>query len=298
MLPEIKNTTDIIGFVRKEISKECGIDEGVPVICGTTDAAAEAFSVGVLEPGDTLLMYGSSAFLINLSSKILDDTPYPGAPYLVDGLIDNCLGMGTAGSLTVWLKNVMAKDLIKKENLFNINAFDELFKEAEGIPVGSNGLLVLPYFQGKRLPIPNPYAKGAIFGLGLNHTRGDLVHAFFEGVGYGMSQMLNTIDSCSGIKNLIATGGGTKTPLWLQIVSDISGMKQKVPKIKIGASYGDALLAGRAIGKFKSSREIKRLIEFDYEILPDSNKHEEYKKFVKLYSDLYLNTKNIMKNII
>ena len=298
MLPEIRNTTDVIGNVKKEVAIECGIDEGVPVICGTTDAAAEAFSVGILEPGDTLLMYGSSAFLINISSTLIKDTPYPGAPYLLDGLIDNCLGMGTAGSLTMWLKNVIAKDLLEKENSSNINSFDELFKEAEGIPVGSNGLIVLPYFQGKRLPVSNPYAKGMIFGLSLNHTRGDIVHAFFEGIGFGMSQMLSTINSCSKIKNLIATGGGTKTPLWLQIVSDISGMKQKVPKIKIGASYGDALLAGVGIGKLKSPEEIKRLVKFDYEVLPNFKNNKEYKKYESFYSELYLNTKDIMKKII
>lgn len=85
--------------------------------------------------------------------------------------------MATTGSLTRWLRDNTAKELLEREAQGRLNAYDALFSEAEGIPPGSDGLVVLPYFQGERMPVLDPRARGAYFGLNLRHTRGHLVHA-------------------------------------------------------------------------------------------------------------------------
>ena len=147
----------------------------------------------------------------------------------------------------------MAKELLLQEETGGENAYAALFKEAEGIPVGSDGLIVLPYFQGERMPIQDPKAKGVLFGLNLQHTRGHIIHAAFEGVGYGISQNLQLFaDAGIEIGRVTAVGGGTKSLQWLQIVSDICGITQEVPEVTVGASYGDALMAGLAIGTIEN----------------------------------------------
>ena len=297
LLPRICRTTEIVGSVTSSAAFETGLSAGTPVICGTTDAAAEAVSVGVVDVGDTMLMYGSTAFMIHLTKQPIQNRLLWKAPFVIDGRYGNCLGMGTTGSLTTWFKDQFAKDLITQEESNGLNAFDMLFKEAEGIDPGSNGLLVLPYFLGQRMPIADPLARGTIFGITLNHTRGHIMRAVFEGIGYGIGEMLSCLPEDSFPKMVKAVGGGVKTPLWLQIVSDITGVSQSVPMIKIGASYGDALLAGIGMGVFTKDDIKNDIIEDDFCINPNTQNTEVYIKYRKLYSCLVNQTRDIMHNL-
>jgi xylulokinase len=297
MLPRICDTTDIIGTVTPEAAGQTGLAVGTPVICGTTDAAAEAVSVGVTEPGDTMLMYGSTAFMLHVSGEPLKNELLWKAPYVIKGCYDNCAGMGTTGSLTTWIRNVMARDLVQLEKEGGKNAFDALFGEAAAISPGSDGLLVLPDFLGRRAPVEDPLARGVFFGLRLDHTRGHLVHAAFEGIGFGISQLFDLLPEQVKRTEVCAAGGGVKTLLWLQIVSDICGIRQMVPQVKIGASYGDALLAGLGVGIVESPSAIKKMINVESVVEPDSRNKCIYRKYKELYRELYAKTEDIMHKI-
>ena len=155
-------------------------------------------------------------------------------------------GLATSGTLTHWFRDHMAKEL-KTED-----AFPELAKEAASSPVGANGLLMLPYFSGERTPIHDVNAKGAIFGLNLTHTRGDLYRALIEGIAHGTRHVTDTFAEVGhSPKRVLAVGGGTQNALWLQTTSDISGLNQIVSKHSTGASFGDAFLAAMAVDLVK-----------------------------------------------
>lgn len=299
MLPHVANSTySIIGRVTRKASVETGLCEGTPVICGTTDAGAEAVSVGVVNPGDTMLMYGSTAFYSHVTDKSVTDSSLWGTGFTIDNRYAYTGGMATTGSLTKWIKNQLAKDLVIKERNAGIDAYQELFQEAESIPPGSNGLIVLPYFQGERMPIMDPFAKGVFFGLNLSHTRGHLVHAALEGVGFGIDQNLALLRKAGFcIDTVTAVGGGTKCKLWLQIVSDICDITQQVPKITIGASYGDALLAGLAVGSIRSPDDIKKLVTTHYIVSPRNENKETYMHLKTIYRELYERNKDIMHEL-
>ena len=301
MLPKVVNTSDVIGYVTKKAAEETGLAEGTPVICGTTDAGAEALSSGVACPGDTMIMYGSTAFLLHVMAPA---TVYNGklwpTPYVVPKFDCICAGTSTAGSITKWLKNEFAKDLVEKEKRGELNAFDALFREAENCPIGSDGLMLLPYFMGQRMPSPNPNATGLMIGLTLRHTRGHVVRAAFEGIGYNIAEILSLLgpDFNSHKDNVRAIGGGTKTPLWLQIVSDISNVTQTVPKVKLGASYGDALLAGLGVGLVRDESAISAMVQTDYVIHPDQKRHNQYLKYFDLFDRLYKTNQTLMSDIL
>lgn len=299
MLPQIAESTySIVGEVTKKAAKETGLAVGTIVICGTTDAGAEAVSVGVIDPGDTMLMYGSTAFYINVMEKKLEDSKLWSNPYTILGRYSCAGGMATTGSLTKWMKEEFSKDLVKVEKEGGENAYAALFKEAEDISVGSDGLVVLPYFQGERMPIQDPQAKGVFFGLNLRHTRGHLIHAVFEGIGYGICQNLDLLRNVGiSLNRVTAVGGGTKSHLWLQIVSDICGITQVVPEITIGASYGDALMAGLGAGVIESPDQIKKLVKIKEIIEPDMDKYEQYKKYLNIYQQLYERNKDLMHEL-
>ena len=121
--------------------------------------------------------------------------------------------------------------------------------EAARTPAGADGLVVLPYFAGERTPIFDPHARGVVAGLTLRHGRGHVFRAVYEGIAYGIRQILEVFEEAAGpAARLVAVGGGTQGGLWTQIVTDVTGREQDLPAETIGASYGDALLAAIGTG--------------------------------------------------
>ena len=293
-LPKVAKTTDVIGYVTKAAAQETGLAEGTPVIAGTTDAGAEAVSVGVVEPGDMMLMYGSTMFIVYLTENVCENVGLSATPYTIDGNYALIAGMATTGSLTRWIRDQFGRDLMEKEAAGGESAYAALAREASAIPAGSDGLIVLPYFLGERMPLKDPNAKGVIFGLNLRHTRGHIMKAAYEGMGYGLDQNLSMLRN-AGLKldNVTSVGGGTKAPEWLQTISDVCGIRQTVPEVTIGASYGDAMLAGIGIGAMTTA-DIKNAVKARYVTEPDMAKHAQYEPLKKHFAELYKRNVDIM----
>ena len=294
-LAECRWTQEIAGLVTERAAKETGLAAGTPVITGTADASAEAFSVGVMEPGDMMLMYGSSIFIIHVVKKFTKDERLWAGPYLFPGTYSVAAGMSCSGTLTRWFLDNFAKDVRQQAEAAGVNAYGELAKLSEGIPPGSNGLTVLPYFSGERTPINDPDASGVIFGLNLLHTRAHVYRACLEGVGYGIHQHFEIFEERRmNTRKVMAVGGGVKNRAWLQIVSDISGREQHLPRVVEGAAYGDALLAALGVGYYKDVREIAELIHPQGAVQPDAQAHEAYRPYTRRYARLYEATRELM----
>ena len=286
---------EVAGTVHEQAARETGLAVGTKVTTGTADASAEAFSVGVLNPGDMMLMYGSSIFIIHVVEKFTMDDRLWAGPYLFPGTYSVAAGMSCAGTLTHWFRDNFALDLEHKAQAEGTNVFAEIAKLADGIPAGSDGLTILPYFSGERTPINDPNAKGMIFGLNLQHTRAHIYKALLEGVGYGINQHFEIFDALNmGTKKVMAVGGGTKNPAWLQAVSDISSKRQYVAEVDTGAAYGDALISALATGFYRDSDEVARQIKIQRTIEPDPAAYQAYAPFRSRYNRLYLQTKDIM----
>ena len=127
--------------------------------------------------------------------------------------------------------------------------------------------------------------------------RGHLVRAALEGIAYGIGQNFDQLREAGiPVSTVTAVGGGTKTPLWLQIVSDVCNVRQIVPEVTVGASYGDAMLAGIGIGVLKPE-DIKKIVKIKTVIEPDPERHAAYAKYRELYRELYERTKDIMHEL-
>jgi xylulokinase len=238
-LPRLMWSTDIAGHVTAAAAAETGLAEGTPVTCGTIDAAAEAVSVGVQHPGEMMMMYGSTIFIIQVTDRPVRDPRLWYAPWLFPGLHASMAGLSTSGTLTHWFRDQLARD----------TDFATLATEAAASPKGAKGLLCLPYFSGERTPIHDPAAKGAFFGLDLTHTRGDLFRAVLEGIAAGTAHVIETYaEAGASPEKVLAVGGGTQNPVWMQATSDLCALPQIVREKTVGASYGDAFLAAVAIG--------------------------------------------------
>ncbi len=288
-LPEVKWTTEIAGHVTERAAEQTGLAPGTPVITGTVDAAVEAVSVGVLDNGDMMLMYGSTIFIITLTEKRVRDKRLWYAPWLFENQHASMSGLATSGTLTHWFRDQMARDLDAD------TAFARLTEEAEMSPRGANGLVVLPYFSGERTPIHDSDAKGCVFGLNLTHTRADLFRAVLEGIAFGTNHIFETYDEVGhSPERVLAVGGGTKNGVWSQATSDISGQAQIVCSQSIGASYGDAFLAALAVGDVRRG-DIRTWNPIASRI--DPNPSDIYRKQYSVFRELYERTSDLMKGL-
>jgi xylulokinase len=276
-LPELAWPTEVVGTVSAAAAAETGLPRGLPVTAGTVDAWAEATSVGVREPGDVMVMYGTTMFLIEVLER---PEPHPGlwtTSGVFPGTRSLAAGMATSGAVTDWLRRLVGGE------------FASLVAEAAEVPAGSRGLLLLPYFAGERTPIFDPSARGIIAGLTLGHGRAELYRAALEGIAYGVRHNLEVMrEAGGGERRLVAVGGGTRGGLWTRIVSDVTGEPQQVPTETVGACLGDAMLSAIATGT-----------EVDFEawnpptetVTPTGD--GRYEEYYRRYRELYPATKDV-----
>jgi xylulokinase len=292
MLPRLAWSDEKAGEVSEAGAQETGLERGTPVAVGAVDALSEAVSVGAVEPGDLMIMYGSTTFFILVLDRPVPDRRTWSVPGAFRGQFNLAAGMATTGSLTRWFRDELARDLPEDE------AYERLFASAEEVAPGSNGLLMLPYFSGERTPINDPRARGLIAGLSLSHKREHLFRAVLESVGYGIRHNLETFQAMGApLRRIVAVGGGTKSSTWLRIVSDVAGVVQQVPSQTIGASYGDAFLAGLAAGAVKRE-DLERWVETGGEVRPDEQRRAAYEPLYRDFLELYEKTSGVVHRLV
>ena len=254
-LPELVWPGTIAGQVSDAAASQTGLAPGTPVVTGTIDAWAEAYSVNVAAPGDLMLMYGSTMFLVLCASQPRFHRGVWTTQGMVPGVETYAAGLATSGLLIRWLCDITGL------------TFDEALAKAAAVPAGSDGVLCLPYFAGERSPIFDPSARGTFAGLTLLHRRGHLIRAGYEAVAYGIRHNLDVLAGLGVTpRRVVAVGGGTTGDLWTRIVSDVTGLTQGIPSINTGAAYGDALLGAIAVGLVPPGtvwNQASRLIESD-----------------------------------
>lgn len=235
--PRLGWAGDHAGVVTSAAASETGLPEGVPVTVGTIDAWAEGASAGALRDGDLMLMYGTTMFMVANAGRRMRHPSMWGTTGLVGGQWNLAGGMATSGAITDWLRE-----------LYGGPDFATLVAEAEESGPAARGLLMLPYFSGERTPIQDPEARGVICGLTISHTRGDLYRAALEATAFAVRHNLEAMTE-AGVRpsRVVAVGGGATSPLWPQIVTDVTGLPQVIPTHTIGAALGDAWFAARLL---------------------------------------------------
>lgn len=284
--PELRWAGDVAGTVTDAAAAATGIPAGTPVVTGTIDAWTEAVSVGAHELGDLMLMYGTTMFLVATGAETLRTPSMWTTAGAFAGTRNLAGGLSTSGALTAWLKDLTGAD------------YPELLGEAATSGPGARGLLMLPYFAGERTPIQDPDARGVIAGLTLEHTRGDLYRAALEATALGVRHNVETMRAAGAdIRRIVAVGGGTQGRLWLQIVSDVTGLVQEVPETTIGASYGAAFLAAGATATPGAAPAIDDWNPIAETVRPDAALRPFYDALFDRYVRLYEGTTSVVHDL-
>jgi len=245
-LPEPLPSWARVGAVSRAAAGLTGLLAGTPVAIGGADTACSALGAGVTEPGQVFETAGTSDVLAFVTDHPRFDIRFMNRCHVVP---DRWLAMGallSPGAALSWLR----------DQILSVERYGVLDEEAEQSGAGANGVLFLPYMQGERSPIWDPFARGVFFGLSLETTRGDLVRALMEGTAYALRQNLEIAKKDLGLEvdRIRVGGGGAKSDLWCQIKADILG----TPLLRLDkeetAALGASILAGIAAGYYPDYR--------------------------------------------
>jgi len=281
-MPKTFEGTEFTGFVTEEAASLTGLKAGTPVAAGGGDQAAGAVGVGAVEPGIIGLTVGTSGvvFATTPSALIEPEGRLHAFCHAVPGMW-HFMGvmLSAAGSLQ-WYRDTLAPNA----------SFDDLLKEAEEIPAGSEGSQFLPYLSGERTPHPDPLARGAFIGLTLRHNRAHMTRAVLEGVAFGLKDSFTLIQNAGlgEITQVRGSGGGTKGALWRQIMASVLEAELVTVNTTEGGAYGAALLAGVGAGAWSDVvSACKACIKITGSTQPDASQTEAYEKAYTIYRELY-----------
>lgn len=288
VLPPIYAPTNIVGKITPEAAKKTGLPEGLPLVCGTTDVTAEAFGAGAVLPGQCILKLATAG---NVNVMTSDPRPSPKTltySHVVPGLWYTASATSSAAAAMRWFKDQFGFDYEMQSRSSPSNVYKYIDTLVKDSPAGSRDLIFHPYLSGERAPYWDPYLKASFTGISAYHTRGDFSRAVMEGVAFSLKDCFRLIEDMNlTVSEFLLIGGGARSDVWAQIVSDVFGKTVLRPK-QTDASFGSALLAGIALGVFSSEMEaVRRCVTIDREFTPDPDIHQLYQRQFRLYRKIH-----------
>ncbi|MEM6468969.1 MAG: xylulokinase [Planctomycetota bacterium] len=288
LLPSVVESEEVTGTLTAKAAKQLGLTTACKVVGGAGDCAAGAVGNGVVKKGVLSTSIGTSGVMFVHS----DEPQYDSAGRLhtfchaVKGAWHMMgVNLTSGGSLQWWVESVV-------RGLAGIKGKDvyaAATSEAESIAAGSGGLVFLPYLNGERTPHADPQARGAFVGLGLHHDRGAMTRSVMEGITFALRDSLEIIQELGvPVREIRASGGGSKNRFWRQMQADVFGKKITTLKVEQGPAYGVALLAAVGDGAYKSiGAACKATIEVAETTAADRKSVAAYNRIFPVYRRLY-----------
>lgn len=279
LVPELYPCDQVVGTVTEAAARATGLTAGTPVVAGGLDAACGTLGAGVYKPGQTQEQGGQAGGMSICTDRALAHRKLILSPHVVPGQWLLQGGTVGGGGVLRWYRQQFGGEA----------PFSELTREAEDIPPGAEGVMFLPYMAGERSPIWDPNAKGVLYGLGFDKTRGHVVRALLEGVAFSLEHNLRVAaETGVQVERLSAMGGSANSALWTQIKADVTGKTIQVPASDTASTLGAALLAGVGCGVYRGYDEaVARSIRITKVYEPDAARHEQYQILMERYLGLY-----------
>lgn len=299
-LPDLKPSTHVAGKITAEAARATGLAAGTPVVLGGGDGVAANVGAGSISPGKTYSCMGTSAWITTTSEKPIFDPQMRTVTWahIIPGLYAPNGTMQYAGGSYNWLKNTICTMECYDAKLHGTSPYNYMNAQIEQSPIGSNGVIFLPYLLGERAPRWNPDAKGAWIGLKPENTRGDILRSVLEGVTMNLSIVLDVLRSQVDIHEILILGGGAKGSIWRQIMADVYNAKITVPSLlEEAGSMGAAVTGGVGVGLFKDFNAIDRFLEINSVHEPDPNAVAAYAPVKELFDECYFALQDVYKKM-
>ncbi len=291
LLPEVYESPEVTGAITAEAAQETGLVEGTLVVGGAGDQAAGGVGNGIVQTGVVSSTTGTSGVVFaHLDAPVMDEGlrthtfchAAPGKWHVMGVML-------SAGGSLRWVRDTLCAEERAAAEEMGRDPYELMTEEAARAPVGSEGLVFLPYLSGERTPYPNPNARGVFFGLSLRHQKAHIIRAVMEGVAYGLRDSLSIIEEMGvQVEQVRASGGGARSELWRQIQTDVTGRPHSLINVDEGPAYGVALLAAVGAGIYDS---VEDACSATIRVVETADVNEEhralYDRYYALYQGLY-----------
>jgi sugar (pentulose or hexulose) kinase len=303
MMPErLVESTEVVGGLRSPWTERLGLPAGTPVVAGGVDAAVATFAAGATRAGQHVAMIGTSMCWGYIDQQADARHGLVSMPHVFNGKHDLYVfgGAITAGASVTWYREQFCHAEIDAARALPHGDPHVLLEEAAArVPAGSEGVMFLPYLMGERSPVWDAKASGAFIGLNLVHTRAHLYRAVLEGVAFALEHNIEAGRRGTRLLDdkLIVVGGAAHSPLWMQIIADITGYPVWTIEQEVEAAMGAALLA--ALGTGLASPEAARggWVNLVERARPDAGRRAMYAERFDIYKDLYPTLKPLMHRL-
>ncbi len=291
--PDLVHSGSIVGEISREASKQTGVPSGIPVVVGGGDQQCSTIGLGVLNKGEAKLTTGSGSFLVTPVDEIMQDPMgilfiHPHVipkQYVLEGVVP-----GT-GTILRWFRDEFGHVECAVAERLGTDPYKYIVAEAAQAPPGCDGIVLFPFFI---------FGIGQIHGLGFQHTRAHIARAILEGVAYITRFFIDTMSSIGvAIDNIRMDGGGSRSPLWRQIQSDISGRPGIYTGVDEGTALGAAILSAVGLNIFPTvEKAIKEMVHQQQTHIPNPDNNEVYAQNYSKYQQILMsNLQELAKHI-
>lgn len=285
LFPQVIASTAIVGKLKPEIAKITGLPAGLPIVAGGGDNAAAAIGLGISSTNcdrGSLSLGTSGVIFVPLAQPVAEPEGRIHLFCHADGGY-HLLGVTLAASGSLrWYHDTFFPDF----------SYDDLIEWASDASPGAGGVIFLPHLAGERSPFLDSEARGAWLNLSLAHSKAEMTRAVLEGVAYSLRAALDVMQAIAPIHELVATGGGSRSALWLQIIADVLDIKLTKPMLAEGAAYGAALLALVGCGVYPNLETVFPLLPA-IEEYTQPNSHLVYTDTFQRFAAIYTALKSI-----
>lgn len=291
LFPPVVESSEVTGCVTREAAALTGLAQGTPVVGGGGDSVIQTTGMGLIKEGILGLTLGTGGIVAMGMSQYLENHD-PTLQFFCNNQKDLYHVMGVmlaCGGSYQWYRNTLCGEEMAKGKSLGVDPYDLLNEGAQNSQPGAKGLIYLPYLSGERAPYTDPNLRGCFIGLSQSHNKGDMTRAVMEGIGYGMKQIGQAILKLKPVpmERIIVSGGGSRSNLWRQILSDIFQLPvYTVSGAKEGGAYGACMVGGVGAGIWKNLAEACATMKIVTENLPDPANKERYEEMFHIYCDM------------
>jgi gluconokinase len=275
------------------------IGADVPLVVGSGDGPLANLGAGAFGSKKFVATIGSSGAIRVFAEKPALDSQQRTWCYRLDG--QTCLAgaaINNGGIVLKWLAENYFQEEMTLAKRRGISVYEILNEYAHGIPAGSNGLLFLPFLTGERSPDWNSMARGLIIGLGISHSKKELVKAAMEGVVMRLyTNFLNLQDMVGNTEEVVVSGGFTRSQVWLQIMADVFAKNLLFYENTANSTLGAVLMGLKACQLIDAYDQVNLELRLKSTILPDAGQVDRYREIHRLHETVYSRNKVIFEKL-
>lgn len=291
LLSPLVKSGDVIGKLSSQLADRIGLNNRPLLVAGCHDQPAGALGAGVIDTRMALDSTGTAEVLSvtfpePILSQSMRDSFYSCYVHAVPGQYFSFAHMQTGGILQQWYRDQFGYRELEEAGHLNMDFYTYAQSKC---PDGPSSILVLPHFNGSGTPLCDMESKGAIVGLTLSSTRHDILKGILDSLCFELKFNIETMEK-SGIliQGLRATGGGARSPLWLQTKADVTGLTVETLECKEAGCLGSAVLAAVGAGIYDTIEQaVKQMVRPGMSYRPREEQSGRYQEQYQVYKSLY-----------